>query len=214
MQVNSIIWDWNGTLLNDLSLCLSSINSLLGKRALPLLNQSYYREVFSFPVRDYYKDIGFDFDKEDFEIPAREFIDLFEAGVSECMLHPSAIDVLDFFRIKGTRQYVLSATQHALLEATLQHNKIISYFESISGLDDHYASSKVERGLELFSQCNIDRKSACMIGDTIHDFEVAEALDINCVLIADGHQSKSRLLATGAPVVDNLSQLPDLPLFS
>lgn len=214
MKVSDIIWDWNGTLLNDLSLCLSSINSLLKKRALPLLEKSYYKEVFSFPVRDYYSVIGFDFEKEDFEIPAREFIDLYEAGVAECGLHPAATEVLTYFRNRGFRQYVLSAMQQSMLEKTLKHNNILHYFESISGLDDHYATSKVERGHQLFSSCDIDVNSACMIGDTIHDYEVADALNIRCVLIADGHQSKSRLLATGAPVVESLSELIALPVFA
>jgi phosphoglycolate phosphatase len=74
-QLKSIIWDWNGTLLNDLDFCISTINILLKKRELPLLNHYSYKEVFSFPVKDYYQAVGFDFSKEDFAIPAQEFID-------------------------------------------------------------------------------------------------------------------------------------------
>lgn len=214
MKVSDVIWDWNGTLLNDLNLCLTSINSLLGKRALPLLEESFYKEVFSFPIKDYYSVIGFDFEKEDFEVPAREFIDLYEAGVAECRLHPAAVEVLSFFRRKGTRQYVLSAMHQPMLEKTLEHNRIINYFEGVSGLGDHYAASKVERGHQLFSSHDIDTETACMIGDTIHDYEVAAALNIRCVLIADGHQSKQRLLSTGATVIDNLQQLTGLQLFN
>ncbi len=59
--MRSIIWDWNGTLLNDLDLCISAINVLLGKRELPLLNRQTYKAVFSFPVKDYYKAVGFRF---------------------------------------------------------------------------------------------------------------------------------------------------------
>ena len=209
MLVSSIIWDWNGTLLNDLSLCISSINSLLNKRELPLLDNTAYKEVFSFPVKDYYSTIGFDFSLEDFEIPANEFINLYEEGVAGCQLHPAANRVLSHFEEKGINQYVLSAMQQTMLENTLKHNGIIQYFNSISGLDDHYASSKIECGLELFNRCSIKRETACMIGDTIHDFEVAQALNIRCILIADGHQSKKRLKSTGAPVLDNLLQLID-----
>ena len=62
--MNSIIWDWNGTLLNDLDLSVSTINTLLYKRELPLLKNDTYKEVFSFPVKDYYQAVGFDFMKE------------------------------------------------------------------------------------------------------------------------------------------------------
>ena len=64
--IETIIWDWNGTLLNDLRLCVKTINSLLEKRSLPVLTTSSYKEVFSFPVKDYYEKVGFDFSKEDF----------------------------------------------------------------------------------------------------------------------------------------------------
>ncbi|MBN2637317.1 MAG: HAD family hydrolase, partial [Prolixibacteraceae bacterium] len=141
--MNSIIWDWNGTLLNDLDFCVSCINVLLKKRELQLLDQNSYKDVFSFPVKDYYQAIGFDFTKEDFSIPAFEFIDIYEKNIKSCSLHPSAIEVLNYFKKKGVRQFVLSAMHQNLLTETLQHNKIFKYFEDAAGLGDHYAVSKI-----------------------------------------------------------------------
>lgn len=204
---SSIIWDWNGTLLNDLQLCIESINTLLQNRGLPLLNIDIYKEVFSFPVKNYYKKIGFDFSKEDFSIPAKEFIDLYNSRVNTCSLHSSSISILEYFRSQSIKQYVLSAMQQDMLETTLKQNNIIHFFEAVLGLDDHYAVSKIERGRELLDSGDIDKNSTCIIGDTTHDFEVANELGISCVLIADGHQSKQRLMATGATVVDSLNDL-------
>lgn len=204
MQPTTVIWDWNGTLLNDLSLCISSINLLLGKRKLPLLNKALYQEVFSFPVKDYYTAIGFDFDTEDFSGPAHEFIELYEAGVEKCLLHPAAIRVLTYFREKGCRQFVLSAMHQDMLERTLKLNGIDHYFDGIAGLNDHYAVSKEERGKWLLKEFNIERENSWLIGDTNHDFEVAKAMGVNCILIADGHQSETRLKSTGALVLGNL----------
>lgn len=205
--MNSIIWDWNGTLLNDLEFCISCINVLLKKRKLQLLDQKSYREVFSFPVKDYYQAIGFDFTKEDFSIPAYEFIDFYEKGVRSCSLHPSAIEVLNFFRDKGIRQFVLSAMHQNMLTETLQHNKIFEFFEDAAGLDDHYAISKIERGRQLLEKFQLNKTKTYIIGDTIHDFEVAHELGIKCILVADGHQSEERLRSTTAIVVRELSQL-------
>ena len=203
----TIIWDWNGTLLNDLNHCISTINMLLKKRKLPLLTHGRYKEVFSFPVKDYYQTIGFDFAKEDFAIPAREFIDLYDSGVGSCPLHESAIDVLEFFKKKRHRQFVLSAMKQNMLETTLKHNGIYEYFEGVAGLNDHYAVSKVERGKELITKFEIEKENTFIVGDTNHDAEVAEALGIKCILIADGHQSEDRLRQTGAPVLPNLRSL-------
>ncbi len=205
----TIIWDWNGTLLNDLGLCIDSINSLLKKRSLKILDHTSYKEVFSFPVKNYYEVIGFDFTKEDFEIPAKEFIDLYDSRVESCPLHLSAVEVLGFFRKNGCAQFVLSAMKQQMLEKTLKHNNIFHFFEGVAGLNDHYAVSKVERGKELLGEFGIDTKDAWMIGDTNHDFEVASELGINCVLVSDGHQSHERLKETGSEVVSSLAELKE-----
>ena len=205
--MRSIIWDWNGTLLNDLDLCISTINVLLGKRELPLLNRKTYKDVFSFPVRNYYEAVGFDFTKEDFAIPAKEFIDLYNSKVEMCALHNPVENVLSYFKSQGVRQFVLSAMKQDMLEKTLRHNSIFHFFEGVAGLNDHYAVSKIERGNQLITEFDIQKNDTWMIGDTIHDFEVAEELGIKCILTADGHQSAERLKLTGAPVILEISKL-------
>ncbi|MGC9352542.1 MAG: HAD family hydrolase [Mariniphaga sp.] len=211
MNAPVIIWDWNGTLLNDLDLCVSSINVLLKNRGLTTLNSEKYREVFAFPVKDYYEAIGFDFGKEDFEIPAMEFIELYERQVDKCVLQPAATEILTFLKEKKMRQFVLSAMHREMLERTLKHNGIFHFFEGVAGLGDHFAVSKVQRGRQLIGQFNIETENTWMIGDTIHDFEVAQELGIRCILVADGHQSQERLLKTGVTVLDELKKLQEFP---
>ena len=210
MKRTSVIWDWNGTLLNDLDFCIATINQLLQKRNLPLLTRETYKEVFSFPVKNYYAAIGFDFSKEDFAVPAREFIDLYDHGVKRCELHQAGKEIIAFFKEAGARQFVLSAMKQNMLEHTLKYHAILSCFEGVAGLMDHYAASKVKRGKELISQFNIETENAWMIGDTIHDLEVAQELGIRCILVSDGHQSVERLKRSGALVVNNLFELKEL----
>lgn len=212
--MQSVIWDWNGTLLNDIELCISSINTLLANRNLKTLDSRLYKEVFSFPVKDYYAAVGFDFSREDFSIPAKEFIDLYDKGVARCTLHAEAGEILSQFKEAGKKQYVLSAMKQEMLNTTLKHQKIHHYFDAVYGLDDHYAVSKIERGKQMIHESGIQKKEAVIIGDTIHDFEVANELGIACILIANGHQSKERLQTTGAPVVANLQELMKLELFA
>ncbi|MBN1819940.1 MAG: HAD family hydrolase [Prolixibacteraceae bacterium] len=203
----NIIWDWNGTLLNDLDLCVGTINILLADRKLPLLTNGRYKEVFSFPVKQYYEKAGFDFTKEDFAIPAREFIEKYNAKVNNCNLHFTANAVLEKFRIKKVRQFVLSAMKQDMLEATIRYHRIFDYFEKITGLDDHYAVSKIELGILLLKESRLNKNETCIIGDTLHDYEVAEELGVDCILIADGHQSKDRLLTSGVKVLNSLEEL-------
>ncbi len=211
--MTTIIWDWNGTLLDDIDLCIRSINKLLVDRNLPAVKKDTYKQIFSFPVQDYYRALGFDFKKEDFSIPAHQFIDLYKSGFAGCNMQKNGVEVLQNFEERGYNQFVLSAMEHEMLEKTLKEKDISKYFTSVAGLQDHYAVSKKEQGLKLIKDYQIDKKITWLIGDTTHDFEVARELDVKCILIADGHQSKQRLLKTGAKVIDNLEQLLKVNLF-
>jgi len=203
----NIIWDWNGTLLNDIDLCISSINRLLEKRKLPLIKKDYYKEIFTFPVIDYYKKIGFDFNKEPFEVPALEFINEYKKNFFSCSLHHGAGEILDYFNKKSKNQYILSAMEQGELEQTVKHFGIEHYFIELIGIRNHYAFSKIEFGKELLKRRNLLVKKTCLIGDSVHDFEVAMELGISCILLSNGHQAKERLLQLNVPVYDRLEDL-------
>ncbi len=211
--MNSVIWDWNGTLLNDIELCISSINSLLRERNLSQINSKTYKEVFSFPVQEYYKALGFDFEKEDFSIPAHQYINLYYAGFDSCSLQKYSVKVLTRFREMGIRQFVLSAMEHQMLVKTLELKGISHFFEGVAGLRDHFAVSKIDAGKQLIDDFGIDREKTWMIGDTTHDFEVAQQLGIKCILIADGHQTQERLMQTGEIVISSLRELSACNIF-
>lgn len=209
MAVNwkGIIWDWNGTLLNDTLLCVKTINRMLEKRDLQQLSVARYKTVFSFPVKDYYQKIGFNFAAEPFEIPALEFIDSYNEGLSACRLHENSTTLLNHFQSKGIRQFILSAMKQDELNLCLQEQQVNHFFEHVSGLDNHYAASKLENGQKLLSDCKLEAGELVLIGDTVHDFEVANALGCQCILISNGHQSREILESTGVRVLDELGQL-------
>lgn len=207
MKFDSIIWDWNGTLLSDVDIAVAIINQLLEVRALKPISQAHYLEVFTFPVRDYYEQIGFDLKNEPFDIPAFQFITSYNKAVQWCALHPEALPALQRLQNLGCRQFILSAMEQQQLEKTVAQNKISTFFEDLCGLNDHFATSKVDIGRNLIVSKRLNPESTLLIGDTIHDFEVAQAIGCNCILIANGHQSKKRLLNTGAIVLNNLDEI-------
>jgi phosphoglycolate phosphatase len=208
-QKGMIIWDWNGTLFDDVDICMESMNVLLTKRSLPLLTHELYKEVFTFPVSDYYQRIGFNFKKELFDDVAIEFIDAYRNRVRSATTFPFVNTILLAFKNAGYRQFLISATEHDFLTETLIATDIIHYFEAFSGITDHFAHSKLEMANRFFRENRINISEAYFIGDTNHDFEVAESLGIKCILIADGHQSKERLIETGTKVINELSELSD-----
>jgi phosphoglycolate phosphatase len=210
LNYKHIIWDWNGTLINDTRLCLEIINELLHKRNISVITLQEYQEVFDFPVKDFYQKIGFDFLKEPFHIPATEYIDAYNQTRFRCELHSGALEVLSLFRDAGIQQSILSASKQSSLEEAIDHYSLKSYFSNICGLDDYYANGKLEIARNLVTGIDEEKSSIVIIGDTTHDYEVALALGIDCILFNGGHHCMKKLEKCGVPMLDKLSDIRNI----
>ncbi|MBO7310445.1 MAG: HAD family hydrolase, partial [Clostridia bacterium] len=130
MPYEYCIWDFNGTLLDDITTCISSVNALLDARGLPLVKGvEHYRKIFRFPVIEYYKTLGFDFEKEPYDKLAIEWVSLYLENVKQARLYDDAEDALRQFREHGVKQSVLSATEASMLKGQLDSLGISGYFE-------------------------------------------------------------------------------------
>lgn len=206
-----IIWDWNGTLLNDTWLCVEVLNGLLKKRGRELISGEVYRQNFGFPVIQFYHYLGFDTDVDSFERVSHEFIGDYEARwLTECALHPDAQNILSSMAAAGLTHSVLSAAKQEALETGIRHYGIREHFTGLCGTDNIYAHGKVERGRQWIDQLHWDPTEIVLIGDTLHDFEVAEAMGTDCILMTHGHHTPERLAATGKPVAHSLRELVDM----
>lgn len=190
----NIIWDWNGTLLNDIDICLEIANKMLEKQTNIPINLSQYKNAFGFPITAYYEKIGIDIQKQSFEELTEIFINNYRNGVKNCGLHNGVKRVLGQFEKADKTQFILTAAHTEMVLPLLDHFTIHDYFKEVEGVDNHRAEGKVARGLKLLENYQMDKTNTVLIGDTCHDFEVAQAMNIDCILIADGHQSKERLI--------------------
>lgn len=203
----TIIWDWNGTLLDDLELSLCSVNVLLEDRNLQKLSIDRYKEIFGFPVIDYYRKAGFDFEKEPFEFPAKQYVKLYAAGAPDLKLFPDVTETLNFFKERNYQQIVLSAMKDDNLKLMIEHVKITRFFDGIFGISDNYAREKVSLGKQVVEKLKLNPSECVMIGDTLHDAEVAEQCGFDCILYSGGHVSKERLETKGYKIIDRISDL-------
>ena len=203
-KINTIIWDWNGTLLDDVDVCIATINILLQKRNIKKLTKKHYKEIFTFPVIDYYKKAGFNFDKEMFNVLAVEFINIYQEKLKTSNLFFDVNLILQKFDNKNYQQIILSAMQETDLIESVKQRKINNYFHKILGINNHFADNKIGIALNYINNSDMHTEQICLIGDTIHDYEVAKKIGCKCILVDRGHQSRKRLLKTKVPVVRNL----------
>jgi len=202
-----ILWDWNGTLFDDAWLCIDILNELLTRRGLPLLDSDRYQACFTFPVKHFYRAVGFDFAVHPFETLAAEFMAAYDVRRFACRLQPGAREVLDMLARRGAPQSILSAYEQSRLDEMVAHLGLHGVFQHQVGLSDYYSTGKVSAGQRLIAALGCDPATVVLIGDSLHDAEVADAIGAACLLIPCGHYSRARLLSHGAPVLSSLDAL-------
>jgi phosphoglycolate phosphatase len=209
-----VIWDWNGTLLDDVALCLDIMNRMLDERGMRRIEPVRYRQIFDFPVQLYYGHLGFDFDSEPFEQLAACYCEQYDARVVECALQNNARRMLERLSERGVSQAILSSQEQQTLGDALRHFRIEHHFTEIVGRSDRHATGKVDTGRALLEGLAAEPERTLLIGDTVHDFEVAAALGVDCILVSHGHHSRDRLEAVHHDVVPSLRTLSKRPELS
>ena len=183
------------------------MNTMLSRRHLPRMSPRRYQEHFDFPVDRYYTRLGFDFTRETFEALGTEFILAYEQSKHRCRLQPGARALLASLSDRGVRQFVLSAYRHDSLSQLLRDKGLDVFFDDISGADDHYARGKVEQGLRLIRKLALSPAETILVGDTTHDYEVAHAMGLSCMLVESGHHHRDKLAACPCPIFSNLYEI-------
>ena len=206
-KIRHVIWDWNGTLLDDVEICYQhnreTILSLGGK---PVSKQQFLDE-FDLPIREFYEQIGYKLSDQEFEIIANQFQDNYAEQEPEVDLHDFALEILKALQKASIGQSILSAHKDRHLKESLNRREIRQHFEYVFGDPGLGGSCKIDNGKELINLLGVHKENLVYIGDMTHDRRVAETLGIQSILIANGLQSKRRLIQTKGPVLDSLLEV-------
>lgn len=208
MKYNTIFWDFNGTIIDDIVESIESTNCLLRKRNMKTFaNANEYFDVFCFPVYNYYKKAGFDFTKETFEDLAQEYVDNYKRLSKSCKVFDDVKKLLIKYKQDGVKQIMLSSSEKNELIHWITKLDIYKYFDDIIANDNIYGEGKTKTALCWLEKNNIEKTKCILIGDTVHDYEVSKIMGVDCALICRGHNTKNDLLKTGAPVFDDAENM-------
>ena len=209
MNDDYVVWDWNGTLLDDMKAAYDAVSISLRDRGMFVPDHKFYADNFSFPVREYYKKLGFDFSVDSYEDLAVEFFANYVKIKTDLRTH--AKKVLEKLFLNSVKQYILSASEKQMLLSGLEEHKVAVYFTDVIALPSTEADSKIAAGKAYFESSRPSGKGI-MRGDTVHDAETAKELGLDCALIESGNNSRERLERTGAIIIDDLTEVVDIVL--
>ncbi|HWU10975.1 MAG TPA: HAD hydrolase-like protein [Streptomyces sp.] len=203
-----LVWDWNGTLLDDIHAVLGASNAAFAAVDLAPLTLEQYREMYCVPIPKFYERL-----MGRMPTPAEwERMDgLFHRYYTEqrvaCGLTEGAEELLVRWRLGGRSQSLLSMYGHEHLAPVVRSYGIERHFVRVDGRTGPSGGSKaqhMERHFEVLG--SIAPESAVVIGDAVDDAVAAAHVGARAVLYTGGSHSRSSLEAAGVPVVDTLAE--------
>lgn len=213
MKIENIIFDFNGTILDDLDICYNLLNEMLILKDHKPVSLDTYLHIFTFPVYDYYKKAGFNFEKEpkdDFKELSKYFYDKYYSNFHTLKVFDDVYSFLKNYHNKYNL-YILSATNKSDLDRIISDLNMQDFFKDLIGTKDIYGKAKLDVAIDYFKANKIDFSKTMFIGDTLHDNDIAKYFNATSVLISRGHQSKD-VLIKGNPdyIFDNMNQVIEL----
>ena len=209
MKYDYLVLDFNGTIIDDVDLCLNILNHLLEERNYKKVSLEEYKHIFTFPIKKYYINAGFDLEKYSFTSISSEFISLYQKASLNCKLYEGINELIDKCNKNELKVVLLSASQIDNLKEQTDHFGLSEKFEVILGTSTIEAASKVEIGKNYFK--DKQDKKILFVGDTTHDAEVASAIGADALLITHGHQARDILLkANPLKVIDSFKEVEDI----
>jgi phosphoglycolate phosphatase-like HAD superfamily hydrolase len=198
-----LVWDWNGTLLDDLHLVVSSTNRAFATVGGRDVEADEHRRAFRRPVAEFYADmLGRAIDDEEFGRLDRIFHDAYRLGLTDVSL---AADAQTAIRTWPGSQSLLSMWFHSELVPAVEGYGLTGLFTRIDGLRAELGGGfKAAHLAAHLAELGVAGADTVLIGDSLDDAEAAESVGGRAVLYTGGFTHPARLRESGRPVADTL----------
>ena len=206
-MIRHVVWDWNGTLLDDFHLVVDAVNTGIESLGVGPITVEDYRTHYTRPVRLFYERlIGRPIGDAEWHELDRRFHEAYTERVSTAGLSVDALDALEAVTEVPADQSLLSMFPHDELLPIVDRLGVASYFRRIDGLRGERGAQKaafLEVHLrEMFR--HEDPASVLLIGDATDDALAAAHVGAAAVLVDNGSHHRSELEAMGVPVASSL----------
>jgi phosphoglycolate phosphatase-like HAD superfamily hydrolase len=209
-QVRHVVWDWNGTLLDDTPVTVGAVNAALAAVGLPIrVTLEQWREITTRPVDATYRTLlGRQPTSAEWDIITRVWLEAYEAA--DPPLAGDALASLNTFAQRGLGQSVVSLHVTDLLLPRMVALGVRDFFSKVSAATSSEGAGGIRTKAELLAghleELGQEPSGALVIGDMADDAEAAHAVGAQSILVATGDTSRRRLEASGFPVAGSLSE--------
>jgi phosphoglycolate phosphatase-like HAD superfamily hydrolase len=198
-----LVWDWNGTLLDDLSLVVLATNHAFAAVGARAVDADEHRSRFRRPVADFYAEmLGRAVTEEEFGRLDRIFHEAYRLGLTDMAL---AADAMTAIKSWPGSQSLLSMWFHSELVPAVETYGLAGVFTRVDGLRTEVGGHlKAAHLAAHLAELGLTGDRVVLIGDSLDDAAAADTAGAASVLYTGGFTDPVRLRASGRPVADTL----------
>ncbi|MFF0289130.1 HAD family hydrolase [Streptomyces sp. NPDC005262] len=203
-----LVWDWNGTLLDDNTAVIGATNAAFAEVGLEPITLEQYREMYCIPIPRFYERLMGRLPTEaEWERMDGSFHRYYTEQRVVCGLTAGAEELLAQWQLAGRSQSLLSMYVHEQLVPVVRGYGIERHFTRVDGRTGPSGGSKAQHmERHLAAMDGVSPERTVVIGDAVDDAVAAAHVGARAVLYTGGSHSRSSLEAAGVPVVDSLDE--------
>ena len=201
MPIRNIIFDWSGTLVDDLPAVWRASNYVLERAGGVPMSLEAFRERFTLPFLEFYDRHLPGYDVAQLESWYHEHFEQVQHSVEPL---PHAREFLEFARESGMQAFLLSAIHERQYGPQQEKTGFHDYFHH------HYIGvhDKREKIVEILESHDLDPAETLFIGDMLHDVDAAKVGGVHSCAVLTGYSPLDQLRESGADlIVENLNEL-------
>lgn len=211
MAATHVVWDWNGTLLDDLPIVVEAVNRSIGSFGAGPIDADSYRDHYTRPVRAFYHSLlGRKILDPEWERLNDDFHEAYYELATGVGLAPDAMEAIELVDSLGWTQSLLSMSEHDWLESIVSRLGLMPRMSRVDGLEGEMGGRKAGYLKAHLERLGIDGTSVVMIGDTPDDVAAARTVGGTPVLYHGGSHHLELLNAQGVPVAESLVEAVEI----
>jgi len=200
-----IVWDWNGTLVDDLPVVVECVNAALEVIGEGPIDAEDYREHFARPVDRFYESLlQRPIAPDEWKTLDRVFHERYAGSLERVPLTAGAMEAIAAVDERGWSQSILSMWWEEDLVACVNRRGLFDRMLLVQGNRNDAGGEKAAHLRRHLEALAADAGAVVMIGDSLDDAAAAFAVGSHCVLYDGGSHHREELEQTGVPVTDSL----------
>ncbi|KQX52663.1 MULTISPECIES: HAD family hydrolase [unclassified Streptomyces] len=202
-----LVWDWNGTLLDDTGAVIGATNAAFAELGLESITLERYRELYTVPVPKFYERLMGRLPTDaEWTVMDGIFHRHYWERAEACVLTSGAAELLAARQESGFTQSLLSLAPHAELIPLVRRYGIAERFVRMDGRADTSTDGKSGHMVRHLAALAVPAERVVVIGDAADDAVAAAHVGAKAVLYTGGSHSRASLARVGVPVVDSLAE--------